>query len=133
MNRSKLAAGGLLSAVFISGVIVGGTGFTALADREEREEPRRPRKPYVEILQENLALTPPQRDTIEVLLEEFNTAFRQAWRELQDEEAQRNNAIRQNWRGEILRVLDDRQADTYRQMLARSDSARADRAARRRR
>jgi hypothetical protein len=133
MNRSKLAAGGLLSAVFISGVIVGGTGSAALADREESEEPRPARKPYVEILQENLALTPPQRDTIEVLLEEFNTAFRQAWRELQDEEAQRNNQIRQNWRGEILRVLDDAQADTYRQMLARSDSARAQRAARRRR
>ncbi len=133
MNRSKLAAGGLLSAVFISGVIVGGTGSAALADREEREESRPARKPYVEILQENLALTPPQRDTIEVLLEEFNMAFRQAWRELQDEEAQRNNEIRQNWRGEILRVLDDSQADTYRQMLARSDSARAQRAARRRR
>ena len=133
MNRPKLAAGGLLSAVFISGVIVGGTGSAVLADREEREESRPARKPYVEILQENLALTPPQRDTIEVLLEEFNMAFRQAWRELQDEEAQRNNEIRQNWRGEILRVLDDSQADTYRQMLARSDSTRAQRAARRRR
>ncbi len=133
MNRSKLAAGGLLSAMFISGIIVGGMGSAALADREEEDESRPARRPYVEILQENLGLAPAQRDTIEVLLEEFNTAFRKAWRELQDEEARRNNEIRQNWRGEILRVLDDGQADTYRQMLARSDSARAERANRRRR
>jgi hypothetical protein len=133
MNRSKLAAGGLLSAMFISGVIVGGTGSAALADREEADEPRPARRPYVEILQENLGLVPEQRDTIEVLLDGFNTAYRHAWRELQDEEARRIHDIRQNWRGEILRVLDSGQADTYRQMLARSDSIRAERASSRRR
>jgi len=133
MNRSKLAAGGLLSAMFISGIIVGGTGSAALADREEDDEPRPARRPYVEVLQENLGLVTAQRDTIEVLLDGFNTAYREAWRELQDEEARRIHEIRQNWRGEILRVLDDGQADTYRQMLARSDSIRADRANSRRR
>ncbi len=135
MNKSKLAAGGLLSAMFISGVIVGGAGFAALADREREEDdpPRQERRPYVEILQENLGLVPAQRDTIEVLLDGFNTAYRQAWRELQDEEARRIREIRLHWRGEIRGVLYDGQVETYRQMLARSDSLRAERANSRRR
>lgn len=135
MNKSKLAAGGLLSAMFISGVIVGGAGSAALADREREEDdpPRQERRPYVEILQENLGLVPAQRDTIEVLLDGFNTAYRQAWRELQDEEARRIREIRLHWRGEIRGVLDDGQVETYRQMLARSDSLRAERANNRRR
>ena len=133
MNKSKLAAGGLLSAMFISGVIVGGVGSAALGDREEESEPRRARRPYIEVLQENLGLATAQRDTIEALLDGFNRAYREAWRELQDEEARRIHEIRHNWRGEILRVLDDGQADTYRQMLARSDSINAERANSRRR
>ena len=39
MNKSKLVATGLLLAVFISGLIVGGAA-SALADRNEEDETR---------------------------------------------------------------------------------------------
>ena len=35
MNRSKVAAGGLLAAVFVSGAIVGGAALAALRERDK--------------------------------------------------------------------------------------------------
>ncbi len=132
MNKSKLAAGGLLIAVFAAGLIVGGTGSAALEEREQREE-RPSRTPYIETLQERMGLSPDQRQQIEVVLEEFNTNWRTMRQELREEERRRIQEIRVDARSKIIAPLDSSQADVYRQMLAHTDSVRAARASRRQR
>ncbi|MCZ6856746.1 MAG: hypothetical protein O7F70_01980 [Gemmatimonadetes bacterium] len=132
MNKSKLAAGGLLIAVFAAGLIVGGTGSAALEEREQREE-RPSRTPYIETLQERMGLSPDQRQQIEVVLEEFNANWRTMRQELREEERRRIQEIRVDARSKIIAPLDSSQADVYRQMLAHTDSVRAARASRRQR
>ncbi len=132
MNKSKLAAGGLLIAVFAAGLIVGGTGSAALEEREQREE-RPSRTPYIETLQERIGLSPDQRQQIEVVLEEFNANWRAMRQELREEERRRIQEIRVDARSKIIVPLDSSQADVYRQMLAHTDSVRAARASRRQR
>ena len=132
MNKSKLAAGGLLIAVFAAGLIVGGTGSAALEEREQREE-RPSRTPYIETLQERMGLSPDQRQQIEGVLEEFNANWRTMRQELREEERRRIQEIRVDARSKIIAPLDSSQADVYRQMLAHTDSVRAARASRRQR
>ncbi len=132
MNRSKVAAGGLLAAVFVTGLIVGNAGSAAMADRDGEEE-RRPRTPYIETLQERLGLSPDQRRQIEIVLEEFSATWHTTTRELRDEERQRIQTIRVDARSKIFASLDSSQAEEYRQMLAHTDSVRAARASRRQR
>ncbi len=132
MNRSKLAAGGLLMAVFVAGLILGGTGSAALEEREQREE-RSSRTPYIETLQERLGLSSDQRQQIEIVLEEFDANWHTMRGELRDEERRRIQEIRVDARSKIIASLDSTQADVYRQMLAHTDSVRAARANRRQR
>ncbi len=131
MNRSKVAAGGLLAAVFVTGLVVGNAGSAAMADRDGEKE-RPPRTPYIETLQERLSLSPDQRHQIEIVLEEFNANWRTMRRELREEERRRIQGIRVDARSKIVASLDSSQADEYRQMLAHTDSVRAARASRRR-
>ena len=102
MNRSKLVASGLLLAVFVAGLIVGGTA-SALADRNEPES-RRPRRPYQEVLQEKLDLTVGQRESIEVILQDWRSGVHELW----DERGRKLEEIRQATRGEIIGALDER-------------------------
>jgi hypothetical protein len=132
MNRSKVAAGGLLVAVFVSGAIVGGAGLAALREREETQE-RSPRRSYVEILEERLGLSLDQRQQIEPLLKEFGNTWQALAEELREEERRRIHEIRIDARAKIIATLDSSQVEVYRQMIARDDSARAERANRRRR
>ncbi len=132
MNRSKLAAGGLLIAVFATGLIVGGTGSAALEEREQREE-RPSRTPYIETLQERLGLSPDQRQQIEIVLEEFDANWHTMRQELRQEERRMIQEIRVDARSKIIAPLNSSQADVYRQMLAHTDSVRAARASRRQR
>ena len=132
MNKSKWAAGGLLAAVFATGLIVGGTGSAALEEREQREE-RPSRTPYIETLQERMGLSPDQRQQIEVVLEEFDANWHTMRQELRGEERRRIQEIRVDARSKIIAPLDSSQADVYRQMLAHTDSVRAARASRRQR
>ena len=125
MNRPKLVAGGLLLGVFVSGLVVGGAA-SAFADRGERES-RTPRRPYEEVLQEKLDLSGGQREAIDTILQEWRTSVRALW----DERDARLKELRQSTRGGLIDVFDERQADVYRQMIARDDSIRAERAKRR--
>ncbi len=129
MNRSKVAAGGLLAAVFVTGLAVGNAGSAAMADRDGKEE-RRPRTPYIETLQERLGLSLDQRHQIEIVLEEFSATWHTTTRELREEERQRIQKIRVDVRSKIFASLDSSQAAEYRQMLAHTDSVRAARAGR---
>ena len=128
MNRSKLAAGGLLAAVFATGLIVGNAG-SAMADRD-REEKRPPRTPYIETLQERLGLSPDQRNQIEIVLEEFSATWHTTTRELREEERRIIQEIRGDARSKIIASLDSGQAEEYRKMSAHTDSVRAARAGR---
>ncbi len=128
MNRSKVAAGGLLVAVFVSGAIVGG----ALRERDQTRE-RSPRRPYVEVLEEKLGLSLDQRQQIEPILREFGNTWQALAEELREEERRRIQKIRIDARAKIIATLDSSQVEVYRQMIARDDSARAERANRRRR
>lgn len=136
MDRSKVAAGGLLAAVFVSGLILGGVGWSALKGQGQQQE-RRTRTPYIETLQDSLGLTEEQRPAIEVALEEFyenwRTTSRELEREAQAEERLRTQEFRVVLRGKIAALLDSMQVVTYQRMIARSDSIRAARAERRRR
>ncbi len=132
MNRSKVAAGGLLLAVFVSGAIVGGAASGALRERDQTGE-RSPHRPYVEILQERLGLSLDQRQQIEPILKEFGNTWQALAEELQEEERRRIHEIRIDARAKIIATLDSSQLEVYRQMIARDDSARAERANRRRR
>lgn len=125
MNRSKLVASGLLLAVFVAGLIVGGTA-SALADRNETES-RRPRRPYEEVLQEKLNLTAEQRESIEVILQQWRSGVHELW----DERGRKLEEIRRGTRAEIVGALDERQVEVYREMISRDDSIRAERANRR--
>lgn len=128
MNRSKVAAGGLLVAVFVSGAIVGG----ALRERDQTRE-RSPRRSYVEMLEERLGLSLDQRQQIEPILKEFGNTWQALAEELREEERRRIHEIRIDARAKIIVTLDSSQVEVYRQMMARDDSARAERANRRRR
>ncbi len=132
MNRSKVAAGGLLAAVFVTGLAVGNAGSAAMADRD-REKERPARTPYIETLQERLGLSPDQRHQIEIVLEEFSATWHTTTSELREEERQRIQEIRVDARSKIFASLDSSQAEEYRQMLAHTDSVRAARANRRQR
>lgn len=132
MNRSKVAAGGLLVAVFVSGAIVGGAALAALRGSDQTRE-RSPRRPYVEVLEERLGLSLDQRQQIEPILREFGHTWRALADELQEEERRRIHEIRIDARAKIIATLDSSQVEVYRRMIARDDSARAERANRRRR
>jgi len=131
MDRSKVMAAGLLVAVFAAGLIVGGVGSGAIEEREQTEE-QLERTPYIETLTERLSLSPEQREEIQTVLHDFGSSWRGLSNDLQEEERRRVHEIRVDARNRIIAALDSSQADVYREMLARTDSARAARAERRR-
>ncbi len=128
MNKSKLVASGLLLAVFVSGLIVGGAA-SALADRTEEGAPTRARRPYHEMLRDTLRLSDGQHDSIQTIIQDFRSSVR----ELYDERDRRLAEIRKDARAEMISLLDHPQSDVYQQMIARDDSIRAERSNRRRR
>ena len=124
MNRSHVAAGGLLAAVFVTGLIVGNAGSAAIADRD-RKEKRPPRTPYIETLQERLGLSTDQQHLIENVLEEFRATWHTTTRELREEERRKIQDIRGDASSKVIALLDSGQADEYRQMFTHTDSVRA--------
>ncbi|MDH3497109.1 MAG: periplasmic heavy metal sensor [Gemmatimonadota bacterium] len=123
LNRSKLFAAGLLTAAFLAGAGVGGAVSAAWGDRA-RGEPRRPEGPrpsYAERLQQDLTLTPTQRDTVERIVIGYQGAMESIWTEVRP----RMDSVRLAIRTEILAVLDSAQQERFRALIARGDSARA--------
>jgi hypothetical protein len=130
LNKSKLLAGALLAAVFAAGAVVGAAVFAprppqaharAHADstRDGRRERSRERS-YIGWLEEELALAPAQRDTVERILAGYQGAMQEIWTEVRP----RMDSIRLQIRGQIMAVLDSTQQERYRMLAARSDSTR---------
>ncbi len=66
LNRSKLAAVGLLAAVFLAGGLAGWRGREA-AERDGRGNPRRGPDAMVQYLTRELDLSPAQRDSVRAI------------------------------------------------------------------
>lgn len=127
-NRSKVLAVILLVGVFAAGAAMGAAVSAALGDREihdrrdrpdQRRETRHDRS-YLDWLEEELALTPAQRDTVKRILQGYQGAMNEMWTEIRP----RMDTIRLRVRAQILPVLDSAQQDRYRALVARSDSGR---------
>lgn len=117
LNRSKLTAVLLLVGVFALGVAAG-----VLGDNAVRHHQRPADHPsYVDRLQHDLGLTPAQRDTVEKILNQYESQMRDLWSEVRP----RVDTMRTQIRAQIATVLDEHQRELYRDMLARFDSARA--------
>lgn len=120
LNRSKLWALGLLFAAFAAGIAVG-AGVHAAADGQRRA----PRPSYVDRLTQDLTLTTAQRDTVALILQQYDTSMEELWGEMRP----RMDAIRLDIRGQIKNVLSDGQRTVYDSLTARWDSIRAAREA----
>ncbi len=124
LNRSKLAAVGLLVAVFASGIAVGGAASAAWGDRPKIEENRREGRrdhDYADHLREELGLSVSQRDSVQRILETYQQAMSDLWAEVRP----RMQQIRAEVRGDVAGVLDEEQQARFVEHNARSDSARA--------
>lgn len=120
LNKSRLWALALLVATFAAGAAVGGVVSAALG-RPSEGMARERRPSYAERLQGELALTPAQRESVEVILDRRQAAMSELWRTV----SPRFDSLRVQIRGEILSVLSPEQQTQFQALTARSDSARA--------
>jgi len=123
LHRSKLYAAGLLAAVFAAGVAVG-TGVSAAAsDRRDDARDRRTaeRPSYAERLEQELALNPVQRDSVDRILAAYEDSMSAMWTELRP----RMDALRTSIRQNVADLLDSTQQESYRAYMHRTDSIRA--------
>lgn len=124
-NRSKTLAVSLLLATFVLGVAIGAVGSAAWGDRagrQRRPPPSGERPSYAEILQQELALTPEQRDSVEAILDRREQAMQQLWQEI----GPRFDSLRAQIRVEIGRMLDSAQSVTYQDMINRTERRRGE-------
>ena len=121
MNKQKLLATGLLSTVFVAGVLIGSAG-RALAERGEGEE-KQTSQTYVGWLETELTLNQQQETAIAVILDQYNDDMHDLWSYVRP----RSDELRQNARRAIAEILDEDQRVVYSDMNARLDSARAER------
>lgn len=126
-NRSKWLAITLLFATFAVGAVVGTAVAAAWAgDRGDHDHGRR--RSYAERLQEELTLTPAQRESVDAILQRRQEAMRLIWETVEPQ----FDSLRTHIRAEITSRLDADQQAKYRDLIAKNDSARAAREARER-
>src|SRR5687767_8564890 len=83
-NRSRAWAAGLLVAAFGAGVAVG-AATKAWGDRDKGPDRNRgPRLSYIERLERDLALRPPQREAIGTILDRHNATTREIQRQARE-------------------------------------------------
>jgi hypothetical protein len=124
-NRSKTLAVSLLLATFVMGVAIGAVGSAAWGDRAERQRrpPQRERPSYAEILQQELALTAEQRDSVEAILARREQAMQEIWQQM----GPRFDSLRTQIRVDIGQMLDSTQSVKYQDMITRSEQRRGER------
>lgn len=121
MTRSRLAPVALLLATFVVGGLVGGAA-TSLADRQVHRGPRpdHPRPSFVDRLSHDLALTDPQRDSIQAVLDRHQPAMDSLWQKMRPQ----FEAERQVIRTEITALLTPEQQAKFAALTQRLDSLR---------
>jgi hypothetical protein len=121
-SKSKASAWILLAVTFLLGVAAGGVAMAAWnddGDNGRREHPRE-RVSYSDRLQEELALTQAQRESVDVILERREEQMRQLWSNIHPQ----FDTLRAQVRSEISGILDEEQRATFAEMIAHSDSVR---------
>jgi hypothetical protein len=120
-SKSKALAWSLLTATFLVGVAVGGVGMAAWAgDDDGRRRHPRERVSYSDRLQQELALTPAQLESVRVILDRREEQMRQLWSEVHPQ----FDTLRAQIREEITGILDEEQRGKFAEMIAHSDSVR---------
>jgi len=125
-NRSKTLAVSLLLATFVLGVAIGAVGTAAWdgrAERQRRPPPSGQRPSYAEMLQQELTLTPEQRDSVEAILARREQVMQQLWQEI----GPKFDSLRAQIRVDIGQVLDSAQSVKYQDMINRSEQRRGER------
>lgn len=118
-SRSKAQAVSLLVATFLVGAAVGALALSAWPDDDHGERGGRDRErlSYIERLQQELALTPTQRESVEVFLDRRQESMRDLWREV----GPRFDSLRVQIRDEIMTVLDSTQQARFRELITRGE------------
>ena len=121
IHRSKWLAGAMILATFAAGTAVGSAISVAWGERKASAEPLRRHMSYAERLNEELSLTPVQRESVAVILSRRQDAMHEMWQEMQP----RFDSLRAQIRADILSQLDATQRARFHALIAESDSARA--------
>ena len=120
-NKSKALAWSLLVATFLLGAVAGGVAMDTWGDDYDgRRHQSRERVSYADRLEAELALTPAQRESVQVILERRGDAMHELW----DEYRPRLDTLRHQIRGEIASLLDEEQQQRFSEMISHSDSVR---------
>lgn len=119
-NRSKVLAVALLLATFVLGMAVGGAVWSAWQGNRMPDRPPRERMSYAERLERDLGLTAEQRDSVDAILQQRQSAMRVIWSETEP----RFDSLRGLIEQEIQAVLTEEQREELGRIRARADSAR---------
>ncbi len=122
LNRSKLAAVGLLAAVFLAGGLAGWGGREA-AERDGRGGPRRGPDAMVEYLSRELDLSAAQRDSVRAIFARHRPETDSLWARVRP----RFDSIKTRMRAEIDAQLTPEQRTRHQQLIDRAEHQRRER------
>lgn len=125
MQTGTWKAVGMLALAAAAGGVVG-SAITANASREERSGRGHGPTWYVDLLDRELELTPAQRDSVRAILDRREGSMDSILAEIRP----RIDSARQIIRGEISGQLTPGQQEKYRQLTARLDQERREKAQR---
>lgn len=119
VNRSKLAAVGLLAAVFLAGGLAGWGGRDAAGRDDGRGSRGRRRGPdaMVEYLQRELKLSDAQRDSVRAIFARHRPETDSLWARVRP----RFDSIKTRMRAEINAVLTPEQRTLHQQLIERAE------------
>lgn len=89
-------------------------------DYDGRRHGSREHVSYTDRLEAELALTSAQRESVQVILDRRGEAMHELWNEYRP----LLDTLRDQIRGEIMSLLDEKQQETFSEMIAHSDSVR---------
>src|SRR5213594_5094 len=121
LNRSKLAAVGLLAAVFVAGGLAGWGGREA-AERDDRG-PRRGPDALVSYLSRELDLSSSQRDSVRAIIARHRPETDSLWARVRP----RFDAIKTRMRSEINDELTAEQRTKHQQLIDQAEHHRRER------
>jgi Spy/CpxP family protein refolding chaperone len=116
LNRPKLAAVGLLAAVFAAGGLAGWGGHVA-AERDDHRPRRRGPDAMVEYLSRELDLTAAQRDSVRAIFARHRPATDALWAQVRP----RFDSIKTRMRAEIDAQLTPEQRARHQQLIDKAE------------
>lgn len=122
LNRSKLAAVGLLAAVFLAGGLAGWGGREA-ADRDDHRPGRRGPDAMVDFLARELDLSAAQRDSVRAIFARHRPETDALWAQVRP----RFDSIKTRMRAEIDAQLTPAQRTKHQQLIAKAEHHRMER------